>query len=508
MKQHAKIIGLSLTILFILSTIIFSYPSILEATYTLGEWYNKTGSWMQKEQPDASDFKVHPWLSLRAIKLFDNTYGKGLLTDEQRQLIILGSIEEDYDLEGTSSVGYFADVKGSIDKTDGDKLGTSPLMQSDRSINHFMDIKGEGLHEGVLNIGASALDWATSDEKNLTRYSEALALVKSGETSKQKNGWRFLGHVLHLLEDMATPAHVRNDQHAFGTDTYEFILSNPYINNGTICVSIDSYDDLLLTPPDSIVDGTVEGTKDNNLFKKLSDYTRSNYYSDDSFNKAGYANPTLIDGGDGYCYNSVSGEPYKQGVAYYIEGKNCNSAKIDEKTVQTMFPDLASKAIAYGAGLIKLFYDASIPQVSDGTLIGINGYDIAAIIDAEPNYGEEGTPISITVTFTKGASLVYDIYVYYATEGTNWQFYQYSSYPWDQISQAIWQTDRSLTGIYGVERFYAVTSTGVKIAVGDIWLNGSPHTVPDWEHDGIGDSVAKKLSSSNTAIAPTSAVKK
>jgi hypothetical protein len=150
--------------------------------------------------------------------------------------------------------------------------------------------------------------------------------------------------------------------------------------------------------------------------------------------------------------------------------------------------------------------------ISNGTLTGINGYNVAAIVNIEPNYGPNNTPISITVTFTSGASLVYDMIVAGANESSSWQFSQYSNYTWSQTSSTVWQAgDRILTGIYGVERFYAVTSTGVKIAVGDIWLNGSPNTeIPDWQNDGIGGvGVARKmLRKSNTAIGPTSAVKK
>ncbi|HAR49795.1 MAG TPA: hypothetical protein DCR81_06775 [Smithella sp.] len=195
----------------------------------------------------------------------------------------------------------------------------------------------------------SALDWATSD-KNLTRNNKAEDLAKSGD----KNSWRFLGHVLHLLQDMATPAHVRNDQHAaFGGDNYETILNTVGTTKSELSDHFgDNYYDLLPSLPDAPVKKSL-----NDLFSQLSKHTRNNYYSDDSFNSSNYDNPSLASGGNGYCYaNDV---PYKQGVAYYVMGKDCNYAKIDKNSVRVMFPDLASKAIAYGAGLIKLFYDAT-----------------------------------------------------------------------------------------------------------------------------------------------------
>lgn len=350
MKTNAKIIGLALAILFLFTKIVFSYPSVSEGKYTLGKWYEEIKTWFIYEKPSAYDFKVHPWLALRAIQLVENNGTS--LTDEQKKLIILGSIEEDYDLVNTSSESKFADVEGSIESTDGDKLGKNPTKQCERALNHFMDKDGKGLHE-ILSLGASALDWATSDEKNSTRYDEAVRLAKSGDKTDQTNGWRFLGHVLHLLQDMATPAHVRNDQH-LSSDTYEDMLSSVGSLRSKLDNSIlGNYDDLMPSLPDALVEGSKE-----DLFNNLSKYTRSHYYSDNSFGKSGYDNPSLKDGGDGYCYTEIN-SPYKQGVAYHIKGKNCKYAKIDAKTVRTIFPDLASKAIAYGAGLIKLFVDAT-----------------------------------------------------------------------------------------------------------------------------------------------------
>ncbi len=45
-------------------------------------------------------------------------------------------------------------------------------------------------------------------------------------------------------------------------------------------------------------------------------------------------------------------------------------------------------------------------EFSDGTMTGVNGWDVAATIDVEPNVGPEDTPVTITVTFTMGAENV------------------------------------------------------------------------------------------------------
>ncbi len=162
-------------------------------------------------------------------------------------------------------------------------------------------------------------------------------------------------------------------------------------------------------------------------------------------------------------------------------------------------------------------YIVANAYVSNGNLTGINGYNVTATIDVNPNYGDAGTPASLTITFTSGASLVSYILDYYASESTNWQFYLNTDMPssaWYHSSQNVWQVINGyLTGNYAVERYYVVTSSGVKIAVGDIWFNGSPVAVPDWQHDGIGDTVSSASSmqifstSNNNAFAPTPAIK-
>ena len=89
-----------------------------------------------------------------------------------------------------------------------------------RPINHFYDpISGEGLTD-MLN-GVPALLWATEHTDNQYSYSAAreyyrLALTSSTEQTRDKYfalTFRSLGQVIHVLQDMSVPAHVRNDAH-------------------------------------------------------------------------------------------------------------------------------------------------------------------------------------------------------------------------------------------------------------------------------------------------------
>ena len=80
---------------------------------------------------------------------------------------------------------------------------------------HFYDpASGEGLLGIFPNAKDNAYDW----------YNQAL----SGYCFSKQNGlpskggeWNAFGHVLHLMQDMTTPAHTNNNAHISAADSYE-----------------------------------------------------------------------------------------------------------------------------------------------------------------------------------------------------------------------------------------------------------------------------------------------
>lgn len=337
--MNKKVMGLILFILLFITATVFSYPSIQESLKHSIKWFeDNVISWIKPKDQSAKAFKVHPWLALHAIELFENTSPYVKLDDEIKKQIIAGSIEEDYDVMGTSNDPVMRKIEIGQD---------DPLSQSLRCLNHFMDKDYKGLVAG----SASAYDWANDNQFNLTNYSHAKEALASGDIK----GWRYLGHVLHLLQDMSVPAHVRNDQHLL-YDGYEHTLNDVgtdqttiWIDGDTACSPAKSYNDLMDTYPNKPT--TKSDIK--SFFYELSDYTRNNYFSDDTVDK----NKLTTSGCEpGYCC-TVNGTQYKQGIAYYVTGNDCGSVKVDGRAVTKMFPDLSSKAIAYGAGLIQLFYE-------------------------------------------------------------------------------------------------------------------------------------------------------
>ncbi|UCG16004.1 MAG: hypothetical protein JSV19_11990, partial [Phycisphaerales bacterium] len=110
---------------------------------------------------------------------------------------------------------------------------------------------------------------------------------------------------------------------------------------------------------------------------------------------------------------------------------------------------------------------------------GIDGWDVDAEIDVEPNEGPFGIPVAITITFQRGGDQVAAIETWQALERTGGEFvrteYDPLGYLLDPVQEGtdLWQTNGLfLTGVPAVMRYYALDSSGTRIALGDVDVNG------------------------------------
>jgi len=128
---------------------------------------------------------AHPKLTEAAINIYNNQAGTKL-DDEKRNWIVEGSIAEDAD---------------------------------PRYLNHFYNpVNNTGLNDLGFK-GVSAKDWANLQNSATGDYSVKKILDNYKENNKSR-AYQGIGHIIHLIEDMAVPAHVRNDAHPDG-DPYE-----------------------------------------------------------------------------------------------------------------------------------------------------------------------------------------------------------------------------------------------------------------------------------------------
>ncbi|MBT3032420.1 MAG: hypothetical protein KME36_15070 [Candidatus Thiodiazotropha sp. (ex Lucina pensylvanica)] len=109
-----------------------------------------------------------------------------------------------------------------------------------RTLHHFYDpVNTRGL---IPLYSKTAPDWGLEDKGEINNlfyeqkhsYRDAMTIFREGYTDvtieerlgKRKNFFQVLGQVAHLVEDMASPEHVRLDQHAFPPSEYEMYTGN------------------------------------------------------------------------------------------------------------------------------------------------------------------------------------------------------------------------------------------------------------------------------------------
>jgi hypothetical protein len=367
-KRRIIIAGLAIAASLFFAPGIFSYTTH-SGELSLDGLSGRIQLWLKEAAPedvstDAYNMKTHPWLTLRAIELFEEQSGV-ILPVEAKEQILLGSIEEDYDITGISTVGDYSHL-GTTETLFSLMWGSERIIVNvNRSENHFMNYDGDtdGLNNGLgvdTERNTSALKWAKDDERNLTNFEKAVA----------GGSWRHLGHVLHLLEDMSVPAHVRNDAHVINRDGYEKYLERMTPHEYSLLTGGGAAP---LRLPLTAIDA---------LFNGLSGYTRNRYFSDDTVfkdNMAGIALPqagyTMED--SAYFYDAGGRRIAHKGLAFWAlywsrpsggrplgetdYGLVRQAASINEEVAKDMFSDLGLQAASYGAELINIFYNTAFP---------------------------------------------------------------------------------------------------------------------------------------------------
>jgi len=376
-----------MTGLLILTGLVFVTAAFPYAThsgvFSLDDLAAKIQTWLQQDKPEqlASDnnMKTHPWLALRSIQLFERSTGTSLLPEVKEQ-IVLGSIEEDYDITGTSTVGDYSHVQTnqplSAWQWDSEQIVTGDV---NRSENHFMNSDNDldGLTSGAPFVNTarnvSALKWANDDPRNLTNFVMAKA---EGNTLK---GWRYIGHILHILEDMSVPAHTRNDAHII-YENYEGYMAEKVPAELFLLTGDDAA--MQLREPSDIDIAP--------FFRELSDYTRANYFSEHTVFKNNYYGIDLpvaaVSAEDDHYFYGTNGKRIaNKGLLFWAVYSTATSsadprplgetnydlvktfARINQSVAEDMFSDVGPRAIQYGAGLIKLFYDLVTPRSGQNT---------------------------------------------------------------------------------------------------------------------------------------------
>ena len=262
------------------------------------------------------NLKVHLALTAAAADLY-NMNGGDTLTNQQKDWLVAGSQAED----------------------------TDP-----RYLHHYYDPStGKGLDSddtafGITThfTGIAAKDWAKNQDQSLVSLTGDYSVDAILENYRQENylrAYQGVGHIMHLVQDMAVPAHTRNDSHAAG-DPFESWAQNPV---------------------NAIPAGAVQQEFSNldTAFDDLANYSHENFLSLDTVKIDNFNNYKIIKDLDGnyekeYLVRNLNGVEYKYAL---IDRSGLFPIYIlDNSKVHLDYWNLlAPKAVGYSAGVIDYF---------------------------------------------------------------------------------------------------------------------------------------------------------
>lgn len=283
----------------------------------------------------AYETQTHEGLTAEAVDFF-NVSSSFKLTSYERELMMQGSVEED-----------------------------EPSL---RVLNHFYDpVRNIG-----LNDGHSAKKWATS--KTLQEYSMAgggnyswPTIINDYATGDEERAFRGLGHILHLLEDMATPDHTRNDSHlnvkilGFTID----LSTNPSPYEGW---ATQKTKETLHNLGENLFAPGVEIYTFSNLgeaFDVMARYANGNFFSKDTiigdkYSNFAYENPKIseFDARYGYGLDTIYRNKHKLILIKKDEGivKKVLVDENDFSIFEGYFDRLSRQVVIVGSGIIDLFF--------------------------------------------------------------------------------------------------------------------------------------------------------
>lgn len=292
-------------------------------------------------------------------------------------------------------------------------IAETGLSDTVRFRNHFHNpLTNQGLSDGLDFFAKSAESWAIADSGNNWSWIRARqylfdALTQSTKEARDDNFaklFRSLGQVVHLIQDMAVPAHVRNDNHAIMStlsgysslfDFYESIVERT-VDPLTFNATPFSFGPDFPLPAfwDSEIYRDLPTLQSN--FIGLSEYTSYNFFSEDTIFTEDF--PTTATHYFPHPRKEFTSAILKEELAedgttdqvYYVQGYDTVrlaaysyfyrpvldlaapgttlpgwTYNLDESVVRNNANILIPKAISYSAGLLNFFFRGQLEITSD-----------------------------------------------------------------------------------------------------------------------------------------------
>lgn len=300
---------------------------------------------------------THPALTKEIIKYYNQYFNKNIGNSDS-EIIINGSIQED--VPGVRTLNHFYDpISGQgLNSSNAGLLSSlyGFLMPFSKSAKEWAsnssaqaNFVGQFYTNSALNPYARLVQSAIDSQTTYT-WNKALYKYIIGD---KNSAFESLGHVLHLLEDMAVPAHTRNDHHLSG-DPYEKYVSENLSNN----INIDG-----LKQPYIL-------SNLDDYFVNLAKYSNTNFYSKNTMlSVGGYNSPNfsindLVQKNSHYYICKILDG--QENCVLYFKIYNGNFLTILESDIELADPakiifknnwsHLSKQVISYGAGLVDLFF--------------------------------------------------------------------------------------------------------------------------------------------------------
>lgn len=300
-----------------------------------------------------SDVSTHPGLTQEIATYYNFLHPEDPITEEQKAWMMEGSKEED---TPPRWINHFCDPihnsawsgykEGSLAQELTRALGSLVLSTNYKPVTSV---------EWVTNPAAQM---ANHDYGGEWTWEKAMDYMGHGD---KKNGFIALGHILHLLEDMTVPEHVRDDSH--GPDDpspYEGYTSawGP-ANIEKDWHFVEQLSGSNQKPP---ADSSIE-----EYLKETAEYTNKNFFSKDTINDSRFNEPKIDENNcdEKFCYSTDSSNSVILAKIKFIKKDSLDTSRIyiieptDEKILQSYFSYLGKKAILEGAGVAELFMEKS-----------------------------------------------------------------------------------------------------------------------------------------------------
>ena len=211
-----------------------------------------------------------------------------------------------------------------------------------RYANHFYDPVAFGFGDVGLKGYRSAKDWAFYD---LNEYSWDNAIKYYVEGDKEK-AYYALGHVIHLVQDMALPDHTRDDFHAGAYLPYE-ATGVSYLERWA-----DGVDWL------SFNGDKLDYQKIEEIFDYLAKYSNENFFSASTIFYEKYSKPVgkSRDMGFGYGEDSLSGRIFRLYKIFKDRAGEGETKTLDSELVLSDYwRFLSAQAVAGSVNVVEIF---------------------------------------------------------------------------------------------------------------------------------------------------------